>query len=104
MSNKKVVDAVPSIQLSFSKTENPLFIKEVVKDLNRLYGRYGAKAILVNGVETTKEQPKHSRVYWVNSETRIPKCPKCNRTIEIPTDPDVRSIMTYHCDNCHYSE
>jgi hypothetical protein len=61
--------------------------------------------LLDKPVETTNEQPK-GKVYFIDvlEPIRTPYCPKCNTPIGIVSDADARSIMTYHCDICHYSE
>lgn len=35
---------------------------------------------------------------------QVPYCPKCHKPIQEVTDVDARTIMTWHCNNCHYSE
>ena len=35
---------------------------------------------------------------------QIPYCPKCHKQISEVTDIDARTIMTWHCNNCHYSQ
>ncbi len=46
------------------------------------------------------------KVYW-RKQTRlvdIPMCPNCNREIDLITDEDHKTIATYHCKTCFYTE
>ena len=49
---------------------------------------------------------KPGKVYFVPTQIliQVPHCPKCGKQISEVTDIDARTIMTWHCNNCHYSE
>lgn len=46
------------------------------------------------------------KVFWQTKTIiiQVPYCPKCFKQISKVTDIDARTIMTWHCDNCNYSE
>ena len=49
---------------------------------------------------------KKNKVYFLPKviTIKVPYCPKCGKQISEVTDVDARTIMTWHCNNCHYSE
>lgn len=51
-----------------------------------------------------KETPR--KVYWVEKRVtiKVPMCPKCNKQISEVTDPDFRTMATFHCNHCGYSQ
>lgn len=55
---------------------------------------------LLNSIELPTKVYFKSKVITI----QIPYCPKCHKQISIVEDIDARSIMTYHCDHCHYSQ
>ena len=49
---------------------------------------------------------KPGKVYYKPRVVTVqdPHCPKCHKIISVVTDVDAKTIMTYHCDNCGYSQ
>jgi hypothetical protein len=34
---------------------------------------------------------------------RVAYCPKCGNELKTVTNPDAMTIMTYHCNKCHWA-
>lgn len=45
-----------------------------------------------------------TKVYYLPKIVKVPMCPKCNKQVNVVTDPDLMTMYTYKCGHCNYLE